>query len=238
MKTRMGWWSGLALAGVLAVAGCKTGGGSGGGTTSGGWEQDFKTEKMTLVVSGTNQFFVLKSGYQLQLLYGDEQVYITVLLEIKQVGAVKTRVVEERVKKAGETLRIIRHYYAMNQDTGDLFNFGQDVDVLHGGGPTTHEGSWLADGRANGKNKPGLVMPGKPQVGEKYYMAQAPEICMDRAEILKRDAEANQFTNCLQVVETSPLNEQKRDLKCYAPGIGLANDGRHLLMKWQYINLR
>lgn len=237
MNTRMGWRSGLVLAGVLAVTGCKTGGG-GSGRVSGGWEQDFHTEKMTLAVSGTNQFFVLKSGYQLQLVYGDEQVYFTVLMDLKQVGAVKTRVVEERVKKAGETLRVIRHYYAMNPDTGDLFNFGQDVDVLHGGGPPTHEGSWLAEGRANSKNKPGLVMPGKPKVGEKFYQAQAPGVCMDRAEILQHDAEANQFANCLLLVETSPLNEQKRDLKCHAPGIGLASDGRHLLMKWQYINLR
>ncbi len=230
----------VAVAGLLIFSGCQSGGGGAksadkgdNGSNHDGWQRDFDLAKKTFSITGTNDYFVLKSGYQVQLAGGDDQVTITVMMEHQTIGGVKTRVVEERVKQRNALVRIVRHFYAYCQETGDIFNFGQDVDVLHVATPITHEGTWRAEGK---KNKPGLLVPGKPKVGAKFYMSQAPDVDMDRAEITKLDLDVSIYRNCLQEVVTTPLDEQKRVLQIYAPGIGLVARGHLGLTKYGFVN--
>ena len=44
-----------------------------------------------------------------------------------------------------------------------------------------HKGAWLADKNDKNGAKAGLMMPGKPKVGMKYYQEIAPGVAMDRA---------------------------------------------------------
>lgn len=51
---------------------------------------------------------------------------------------------------------------------------------------------------------------------------------MDRAEIISLsvnlETPAGKFANCLRVSESTPLERGERELKLYAPGIGLIQD--------------
>ena len=82
----------------------------------------------------------------------------------------------------------------------------------------------------------GMMMPGAPKKGQKFYQEQAPGVGMDRAEILA-DSEkivtpAGTFEKCIHVVETSPLEKSLKDHKWYAAGIGQVKDEKMVLVKY------
>jgi hypothetical protein len=99
-----------------------------------------------------------------------------------------------------------------------------------GGQLASHQGAWLA-GELGAKA--GLIMPGKPVVGMKYYQEVAPGVAMDRAEIISLDEHlgtpAGVFSNCLKTEEGTALNPLEQEFKIYAPGIGLIKDADLLL---------
>jgi len=117
------------------------------------------------------------------------------------------------------------NYFAICKQTKAMFYFGEDVDDYEDGEVVGHGGAWLAG--ENG-NKPGLIMPGLPLIGSRYFQEVAPGIALDRAEHLEDNATvetpAGTFTNCLVVAETTPLNPDELSLKSYAPGVGLIHD--------------
>jgi len=199
----------------------------------------FNTDSCTFSTTGQNKYFILEPGYRLVLAgeeNGDEeQLIITVLNETKSVNGIETRVVEENESKDGETTEISRNYFAFCKETGDVFYFGEDVDMYKNGKIVSHSGAWIAEG----KNKPGIIMPGKYEVGFKYYQEIAPGIAMDRAEIISINetykTPAGNFTGCLKTRETTPLNLKEKEFKHYAPGVGLIQDEHLLLVKYGFI---
>ena len=54
----------------------------------------------------------------------------------------------------------------MCEETKDVYYFSGGVDHYEKGKVVKHDGSWLAG--TNG-NKAGLMMPGRPELGTKYY---------------------------------------------------------------------
>ena len=129
-----------------------------------------------------------------------------------------------------------RNFFAICQDTNDVFYFGEDVDDYKNGKIYGHGGAWRAD---NKKNKPGLIMPGAPKVGMKYYQEIAPGIAMDRAEVIsineKLKTPAGNFNNCLKTREGSALKIWESEYKIYAEGVGLLKDGNMLLVKYGFL---
>jgi hypothetical protein len=198
----------------------------------------FAVDKTELASVGTNRFFVLAPGFQLVLegKEGGEPIglTITVLNETKVVDGVEARVVEERETGNGQPVEISRNYCAISRCTSDVFYFGEDVDIYKGGKVTAHEGAWLSG--VNGARF-GLMMPGTPLLGARYYQELAPKVALDRAEVVslseKFDTPAGKFVNCLKTEETSAL-ESGREQKLYAPGIGLIYDGGLKLTKYGY----
>jgi hypothetical protein len=190
--------------------------------------------------AGSNPYFVLEPGYQL-VLEGTEKKRnghktITVLGETKTVNIdiggvatdVVTRVVEE-VETLNEVLaEISRNYFAICDRTNSVFYFGEDVDIYDPTGTTVvdHAGSWLADFVSG--FRPGIAMPGVILLGGKYFQEVAPNVAMDRAEIISIkevvETPKGTFENCLKTRETSSLEPGKAP-KFYAPGIGLIKDG-------------
>ena len=73
----------------------------------------------------------------------------------------------------------------------------------------------------------GLMVPGKPMVGQKFYQEIAPKVAMDRVEVVSTDASvktpAGVFEHCLHLRETTPL-EADVSHKYFAPGIGIIKD--------------
>ncbi len=221
----------VALVVLLAAAGCAALPGSKKASSADGWAQDFGIENRTLAATGESRYFVLKPGFQLVLEGGGERVAITVLDETEQVGSVTTRVVEERETKDGRLAEVSRNYFAIDPATGDVFYFGEAVDDYKDGKIVGHGGSWRADEKGF---KPGLIIPGHPVAGAKYYQEIAPGQAMDRAENLSTSATletpAGLFTDCLKTEETSPLESGRSD-KTYAPGVGLIQDEDLLLTR-------
>jgi hypothetical protein len=123
--------------------------------------------------------------------------------------------------------------------TKDVFYFGEDVDFYENGKVVKHDGTWLA-GRAGAKA--GLIMPGAPKVGMKYYQEVAPGVAMDRAEIVSLNetckTPAGVFSKCMKVKERSSydfwssLMFWEAEYKMHVPGIGLARDEDLVLTKY------
>jgi len=194
------------------------------------WLQSFPVKVADLSTAGENAYFILKPGYQLTL-EGNEggkavRLVVTVLDETKNVGGVETRVVEERETHAGALAEVSRNYFAIEKSTGNVYYFGEDVDLYKAGKVVAHEGAW-----AHGSNNArfGLMMPGSPVVGLRFYQELAPGVAMDRAQILSLSERlvtpAGTFEKCLKTEETTPLEPNAREYKIHAPGIGLVKDG-------------
>jgi hypothetical protein len=200
------------------------------------WQKDFNIEKRTLISTGKNPYFVLEPGYEQIFESETEKLTITVLDETMDVGGIITRVVEEREWKNGHLIEVSKNFFAMCKDTKDIFYFGEDVDDYINGKVTSHGGEWRANTH---NNKPGLIMPGAPEVGMKYYQEIAPGVAMDRAEVIslneKLETPAGYFDKCLKTMEGSALKIWEREYKIYAEGVGLLRDGNMLLVKYGFI---
>ncbi len=190
------------------------------------WTTQFAIEPDELSTVGRNAYFILEPGHRLVLENGNERLIITVLGEIKRVGSIDTRVIEERETVADQLIEISRNYFAISKRTNSVFYFGEDVDVYRNGQVVGHEGAWL-DG-VNGARF-GMMMPGVPLLRSRYYQELAPGQAMDRAEIVSLTdtltTTAGNFRGLLKVLETTPLEPGVREFKYYAPGVGLVRDG-------------
>jgi hypothetical protein len=194
------------------------------------WTESFDVDKNAFVSSGANRYFVLEPGTRLRL-EGREglrkvTLFVTVLDETRTVDGVETRVVEERELKGGKVVEVSRNFFALNTDDNGIYYFGEEVDIYKNGKISGHEGAW-----ESGKNgaKFGLMVPGEPAVGMRYYQEIAPEVAMDRAEVVSVSevlkTPAGEFRDCLKTEETTPLEPREKEYKIYAPGIGLVRDG-------------
>ena len=201
-------------------------------TGSGAWTTAFMVEPDELVSTGRNPYFILEPGYSLVLEGGNARLTITVLNEVKRIDGVETRVVEERETKGGQLVEVARNYFAISKRTNDVFYFGEAVDMYKDGRIVNHDGTWLSG--VNG-SKFGLIMAGRPLMNARYYQEVAPKVATDRATIVSMSetvkTPAGEFTNCLKVEETTPLQRFVTEYKYYAPGIGLVQDGSLRLVK-------
>jgi hypothetical protein len=195
------------------------------------WQTSFPVDLATLTDQGESAYFVLKPGFQATFTNARGRLVVTVLNDTENVGGAHTRVVEEREWKGTELVEVSRNFFAMDPKTGDVYYFGEDVDTYRHGKVANHEGSWRhgRDGATFG-----LMMPGRPAVGMKFYQEQAKGTAMDRAEIVSVSetltTPAGRFDRCVKTRETTPLEPLSREYKLYAPGVGLVQDGDFILM--------
>jgi hypothetical protein len=205
----------------------------------GSYQDEFGIAQCKLSATGRNEYFILEPGYQLVLEGGGERLQITVLEETKTVAGFDTRVVEEREWNNNKLKEVSRNYFAMCPETRDVFYFGEDVDNYKDGKVANHDGSWLAG--VNG-NRPGLIMPGAPKRGMKYYQEIAPGVAMDRAEIESLDETCNTpagtFKRCMKVKEGSAIEFFAKEYKYHAPGIGLVRDEDLQLVRYGFVKAK
>lgn len=194
----------------------------------------FDRERCTFVTYGNNPWFPLWPGYSI-LLEGEEAdegesvkitLQVTILEDTELVDGVLTRVQEERELEDGELVEVSRNFVASCRETGDVWYFGEDVDDYEDGEIVGHEGSWRAGD--NGA-EPGILMPGNPLTGARYFQEMAPEAgALDRAEVVGREdlftVPAGTFPDVLHIVDTTPLEPGSADDKYYAYGWGLIKD--------------
>jgi hypothetical protein len=195
------------------------------------WQASFPVDKKAMGVSGSNPYFPLDPGHRWSYKHGSDTEVVTVLNETKTIDGVECRVVEDREEKNGRLAELTRDYYAIDGGTNDVYYMGEEVDVYKNGKIAGHEGSWLSGVKGA---KFGMMLPGQPKVGQRFYQEQAPGIGMDRIEI-KSISEtvttpAGTFDKCIFVEETTPLEKGVRDHKWYAAGVGPVRDAEMLLV--------
>ena len=185
--------------------------------------ESFMVDEKDLSSTGRNPFFILDPGFQLVLENPakKEVLTITVLDETKKIGAVETRIVEERETVDGKETEVSRNYFAICKKTNCVYYFGEDAG-----------GAWIHGEKGA---RFGLMMPGTVLLGARHYQEIAPGAAMDRAEVMSLsetvETPAGKFEKCLKVLETTPLEPDDKAFKFYAPGIGLVREGGMKLVK-------
>lgn len=202
---------------------------------------EFPLKACDFVPAGGNPWFRLTTGRQLyftnQRCVNEgacdelEELWITVLPETRKITIeadgkpriVRTRVVEEYETSDGEPKELSRNFYSTCMPELDVYYFGEDV--------FDGEGNPMPDGWSAGQNgnRPGIIMPGPAfLLGSRYYQELAPGVALDRAEHvaqgLQVEVPAGVFKNCIEILETSPLDPGHESRKLYCPNIGLVQD--------------
>jgi hypothetical protein len=195
------------------------------------WSRSCHGDKANWASAGRNPYFVLEPGYRLHFAHGKATLTVSVLDETKTVDGVETRVVEEREEKNGQLAEISRNYFAIDESTSDVYYFGEDSSGYRNGKVVSREGSWLSGSRGATF---GLMMPGRVAVGDRYYQEIAPEVALDRAQVVavggQIETPAGTFKGCVRMKETSAL-EMGSSEKWYAPEVGLVRDDDLVLVK-------
>jgi len=225
---------------IVAMAGCasknKTQQAKGGGSTQPSssnepWQEKFDVDKADLAPRGISKYMILQPGRRAEYESKDGKLIITVLPDTKTVDGVETAVVEERETEHGKLAEVSRNFFAINRKTGDVYYFGEEVDEYKDGKISGHEGAWMSgvDGA-----RFGLLVPGQPHAGQKFY-AEMAKNARDRCEVKDANAKVptpllGTFSGCLKIDETTPL-EKGTSHKVYAPNVGLIEDDDMTLVR-------
>jgi hypothetical protein len=207
----------LALAGLVLLAGCGGSAGRGPGT----YAPHIDPLRFTDEVD--NPFFPLAPGTHLQYEdeEGDERVEVTVTDRTRPVMDVTCREVESREYAGGELVEQTLDWYAQAAD-GSVWYFGEDTRTYRDGRMVGTAGSWEA-GRDGAL--PGIIMPGVPQVGDKYRQEYAPGRAEDMGEIVDLAGTVNvpygAFDEVVVTRDWSPLEPAVSEHKYYVRGVGL-----------------
>jgi len=194
------------------------------GVAAGAWRDRFGVNKADLLPVGKNPYITMQPGRVLKLRHGLDTLTVTILPDTQQIDGVTTGVLEERETKNGKLNEISRNFMATDKNTGDVYYFGEDVDNYRDGKIVNHESAWRAG--VHGARF-GLMIPGKPIPGQAFYQEIAPNVAMDRVEVVSTEetvkTAAGTFEHCVHLRETTPL-ERDVSHKYYAPGVGLIKD--------------
>jgi hypothetical protein len=117
----------------------------------------------------------------------------------------------------GRLLEVATDYFAQADD-GSVWYFGEDVDNYEDGEIADHEGTWLA-GR---DGPPGMIMPARPRVGDRYRPENIPKLVFEEVTVLAVDNTVDgprgKVYGAITVEER--LQDGTREQKVFAPGYG------------------
>ena len=219
MKSQTGF-SILIVAGTLALTGCSS-------MNSSGTAQS-PLPKFSHPREITNPYLPLASLKQDILKNESERVERTAKPEIHktfQVGrqTVEALTVEDREFNAGgELIEATRDYFAQDDD-GNVYYMGEDVDEYSHGKISGHSGAWLF---GKDTQRLGLLMPAHPKIGDKFKSEDVPPITWEADEVVSLSetvtVPAGIFSNCLKIKENA--SDGDTEYKLYAPNVGCVEE--------------
>jgi hypothetical protein len=173
-----------------------------------------------------NRYWPMEPGTQWTYREIDEEgkeviVVVTVTSETKQIAnGVTARVVRDTVSEDGEPIEDTFDWYAQDAH-GNVWYMGEDTAEFEEGKIVSRVGSWEA-GVAGAL--PGIMLPGQPQVGQKYRQEYKKGEAEDNGEVLatthRVEVEAGGFKDALVTMDTSTIEPDVVEYKFYAPGKG------------------
>lgn len=206
---------------------------------------EFNTEDFSQPTVIANKWLALPIGsefeYEGETEDGTETIEINITGDTKKVMGVTTLVYRDRVYLDGELIEDTRDYLAQD-DEGNIWYFGEDVDNYEDGKISDHNGSWLAgkDGAL-----PGYWLPADPAVGyeyrQEYYEGEAEDVAkvVSRSATVKVNGET--YTNCLKTEDTNLLELDSLEYKYYCTQVHVlvleenpVNNGRVELVEIEY----
>jgi hypothetical protein len=171
----------------------------------------------------TNPYLPLASLKQDVLENKDERVERAAKPEVKktfQIGGqtVAALAVEDKEFAGGKLAEITLDYFAQD-DAGNVYYLGEDVDTYSDGKISGHSGAWLL-----GKDTPvpGVLLPAHPKVGDKFRSEDVPNITVEEDEVVSVSeivtVPAGTFHDCVKIKEKA--SDGDVEYKFYAPGVG------------------
>ncbi len=131
-------------------------------------------------------------------------------------------VMEDREIKNGELEEVTLDYFAQD-DEGNVYYLGEDVDEYENGKVNGHEGAWLL---GKDTQTPGVIITAHPQVGDKFKSEDVSDKIDESDEVVSISetvtVPAGTYTNCLKIAE-HPAGEGV-EYKYYAPGVGVVRE--------------
>ena len=171
-----------------------------------------------------NKYFALLPGsaftYENKTGDGLERIIVEVSDETKTVMGVNTVVVRDRVWRNDQLVEDTRDWYAQD-NKGNVWYFGEEVDNYSAGKLVNHSGAWEAG--LNG-GLPGIIMPADPKVGFSYRQEYLKGEAEDMGEIVGLKEKVNlaygSFEDCLKIRDWSLIEKTANEYKYYCPEIG------------------
>jgi hypothetical protein len=154
---------------------------------------------------------------------GNEHVERTAKPDVKKIFTINGQpvaalAVEDKETADGNLAEITLDYFAQD-DAGNVYYLGEDVDQYQDGKVSGHSGGWLL---GNETQKPGLLLPAHPKVGDKFRSEDVPKITSEVDEVVSVSETVamptGTFQNCLKIEEHD--SDGATEYKYYAPGIG------------------
>jgi hypothetical protein len=131
---------------------------------------------------------------------------------------VEALAVEDKEFDDGKLAEITLDYFAQDDD-GTVYYLGEDVDEYKDGSVSGHGGAWLL---GKDTQKPGVLLPAHPKVGDKFMSENVPKITWEKDAVVSISetvtVPAGIFEHCVKVEERA--SDGTTEYKFYAPGIG------------------
>ncbi|SRR5258705_796831 len=166
------------------------------------------------LVPGTTYKYIEKEGKH------ERENEVTVTSDKKVIMGISCTVVHDVVREKGELKEDTYDWYAQDKH-GNVWYFGEDTKEYHGPNKVDTEGSWEA---GVGPNRPGIIMPGEPKMGEIFRQEYGPGHAEDMGQVIAHvqvlTVPAGTFHDCLKTKEWSLL-EPGHENKWYARGVGV-----------------
>ena len=135
---------------------------------------------------------------------------------------VESLVMEDREFKDGKLEEVTLDYFAQD-DEGNVYYLGEDVDEYENGKIKGHSGAWLL---GKDTQNPGVIIPAHPKVGDKFKSEDVNKEINEDDEIISVNetvsVPAGTYENCVKVKES--LADGTTEFKFYAPGVGVVRE--------------
>ena len=143
--------------------------------------------------------------------------------------SVEALAVEDREFENGKLSEVTLDYFAQADD-GTVYYLGEDVNEYKQGKVVGHGGAWLLGLQTQ---KPGVLMPANPKLGDKFRSEDAPPITTEDDEVVgvadTVKVPTGTFKHCLKVKEVA--SDGDTEYKYYAKDVGCIQEGADVKLK-------
>lgn len=132
---------------------------------------------------------------------------------------------EDRETEDGQLEEVTLDYFAQD-DNGNVYYLGEDVDEYKDAKVVGHSGAWLT-----GKDTlvPGVILPGEIKAGTKWRSEDVSAEIMEKDTIVSTGetvtVPAGTYTDCIKVQENAA--GEGPEYKYYAKGVGVVREMPH-----------